>query len=106
MSIDDVSQALGSLQAEVRQGNQDRLKLFATLEELSSKLDVHTDKFSIHAIQEGVLHEKVNGMVPEIEKLKKARWVGLGLIGGGSLLGGVGGSHLPQWIKWAIGTMQ
>ena len=80
--LDDISVAIGRLQAQMESGREERRTMMGKIDGIAIKLD----RIPALASRIEAAEERLDTVEPEVEKIKKARWMGIGaaaVIGGG-----------------------
>ncbi|MGD9744466.1 MAG: hypothetical protein AB7F08_10200 [Dongiaceae bacterium] len=85
--IHELSAVIGRLQEATESAQRDRKEILTKLDSLEAGL-------SIVPQMKATLDE----LKPDVERLKRERWIGLGLLGAFSFTGGGIGSHLWKII--------
>ena len=81
--LHELSAVIGRLQEATEAAQRDRGEILAKLDALQASVSIVPQ-----------LKSDLDAMKPEIEQMKRSRWVGLGIIGTLSLTGGGIGSQL------------
>jgi hypothetical protein len=81
--LHELSAVIGRLQEATEAAQRDRLEILAKLDALQAAISIVPQ-----------MRVDLDAMKPEIEHMKRGRWVGLGILGTLSLTGGGIGSQL------------
>lgn len=93
--ISEISEAIGQLRAQVQIGRENDMQIMRTLSEINGKLSgLPTMRASIESVT-----ARVDAIEPEIEKVKKARWFGIGAASVTGIGAGVGGAGVWRTLQ-------
>jgi len=91
-NLDEMSRAIGALQAGMEIAREQHVKLDATLHDMNDKLDLLMPVI-----------KDVAEMKPHVDDYKRLKQRGIGILAGVGLVGGSLGSAITGWLKGHMG---
>jgi hypothetical protein len=98
--INDISEAIGQLRAQVEIGRENDRTIIRTLGEIKGALG----NLPIMQAEIDGVTARVDAIEPEVDRVRKARWFGLGVAATTGLGAGVGGPGIWQYLQKLFGN--